>query len=258
MVEIAEEIGCPDCGAPLKIRPGEAIITCEYCGSDVNLAVGKKYFLKHSIIPATYDNQAIMGEIKSWMKKGFLKPSDLARRSKILGAELRFLPFFIVNVTATSSYEGVLTRTGLNLPKKGEFSKTYYWKVLGRRGSHFPTRSYEVPASGKADFNLSLLSKDGKFLNSELDEREAGEITTQEVKEHHKFLLSAEVDHITSIDTRVDIKNTEFLHAPVWFIKYEYGGKTYEVILDGATGDEITAEIPSMEKKGIFGKLFGT
>ena len=57
MVQIAEEIGCPDCGAPLKVKVGEAIITCEYCGSDVNMAVGKKYFLKHSIIPARYDNK---------------------------------------------------------------------------------------------------------------------------------------------------------------------------------------------------------
>lgn len=257
MVEIAQEIGCPDCGGPLKIKPGEAIITCEYCGSDVNLAVGTKYFLKHSIIPAKYDNQSIHNEVKSWMKKGFLKPGDLARKSKILGAELRFLPFFIINLSVKTNYRGVLTRTGLNINKDGEFSKTYYWKIMGRRGSHFPTRSYQIPASGKADFNLSLLSPDAKFLNSELDEKEAGEMAIQEVKEHHKFLLTSEVDHITSIDTVVDIKNTEFLHAPIWFVKYEYGGKTYELILDGATGEEIKAEIPPMEKKGVLGKLFG-
>ncbi len=257
MVEIAEEIGCPDCGAPLKIKAGEAIITCEYCGSDVNLAVGKKYFLKHSIISAKFDNSAIVKEVGSWMKKGFLKPSDLARKSKILNADLKFLPFFIINLSAKTSYEGVLTRTGQNIDKKGDFAKTYYWKIVGRRGTFFPTRSYQIPASGKSDFNLSLLSKDGKFLNSELDEKEAGEIAIQEVKEHHKFLLSSEVDHITSMNTQIDIKNTEFLHAPIWFINYEYGGKTYELILDGATGEEIKAEIPAIEKKGIFGKLFG-
>ena len=120
MVEIAKEIGCPDCGAPLKVKAGEAIITCEYCGSDVNMAVGTKYFLKHSIIPARYDRNAILKEIKSWMKKGFLAPGDLAKRSKIVHAELQFLPFFIVHLRASTKYKGILTRTGQNLEKSGD------------------------------------------------------------------------------------------------------------------------------------------
>jgi hypothetical protein len=258
MVQIAEEIGCPDCGAPLKVKAGEAIITCEYCGSDVNLAVGKKYFLKHSIIPCKYTKDGILKEVKSWMKKGFLKPSDLARKSRVVFVELRFLPFFVVHLTASTKYEGVFTRTGGNINKKGDIVKEYYWKVLGRRGSSFPTRSYEIPVASKADFNISLLSPEARFLNSEIDEKEAENTASQEVKEHQKFLLSTEVDHITDINTTVNIKNTEFLHAPAWFVKYEYRGKTYELIMDGATGDEIKAEIPPMEKKGVFGKLFGS
>ncbi len=97
MVEIAEEIGCPDCGAPLKVQAGDAIVTCEYCGSDVNLAVGSKYFLKHSIIPVKYDREAIVSVVRSWMGKGFLKPGDLARKYKVVSMELQILPMFIVH-----------------------------------------------------------------------------------------------------------------------------------------------------------------
>ena len=58
MVEIVQELSCPDCGASLKVKPGDAIVTCEYCSSDVNLAVGSKYFLKHSIVPPKFDEKA--------------------------------------------------------------------------------------------------------------------------------------------------------------------------------------------------------
>ena len=258
MVEIAQEIGCPDCGAPLNVRAGEAIILCEYCGSSVNLAVGTKYFLKHSIIPAKFDKKGMLAEVRSWMKKGFLMPSDLARKADIQSAVLRFMPFFIINVSVATKYSGVFTRTGANIEKKGEMLNEYYWKVLGRRGSSFPTRSYEVPASGKSEFNLSLLSPEAKFLNSEIDENEANQRAEQEIKEHQKFLLKNEVDHITEIDTQITVNNTEFLHVPVWYIKYEYRGKTYDLIMDGATGQEIQGQIPRMEKKGLMGKLFGT
>lgn len=258
MAEIAQEIGCPDCGAPLKVKAGLAIITCEYCGSDVNMAVGAKYFLQHSIIPAKFDKKAMLAEVRSWMKKGFLMPSDLHRKADIEFIELRFLPFFIIHVTAKSNYSGVFTRTGQNIDKKGEFSNEYYWKILGRRGSGFPTKSYEVPAAGKSEFNLSLLSPEARFINSEIDENEAVQKAEMEIKEHQKFLLRDEVDHITELDTQITVHNSEFLHVPIYYIKYGYRGKTYDLIMCGATGQEIKGEIPSMEKKGLMGKLFGT
>jgi hypothetical protein len=257
MVEIGQGMGCPECGAPLKVRAGEAIITCEYCGSAVNLAVGTKYFLKHTIIPSKITQDGAANAVKSWMKRGFLKPSDLARKSKIVSLELQFLPMFIIHAVGRTKYEGKLTRTGENIEKKGELDKEYYWKVLGRRASTFPTRSYEVPLSYKVDFDTSKLVDGARFLNSEMDEKEAESIAESEIKEHHRFLLQTELDVTHSLETTIEFKDTEFLHVPAWFVSYQYQGKIYELILDGATGDDIKAEIPSMEKKGLMGKLFG-
>jgi hypothetical protein len=36
-----------------------------------------------------------------------------------------------------------------------------------------------------------------------------------------------------------------YLHAPIWFIKYEYKGNTYQMIVDGATGLVLKGDIPS-------------
>jgi hypothetical protein len=40
-------------------------------------------------------------------------------------------------------------------------------------------------------------------------------------------------------------------------VTYEYRGKMYDLILDGATGEDIKADIPPVEGKGMFGKIFG-
>jgi hypothetical protein len=111
MTEIAEKVNCPNCGAPLKLEAGEVIITCEYCGNAMNMAVGKKYFLRHSIIPNNYSQEQISQMARQWMGGGFLKPEDLAKRATIRKLSLVFLPFFIIHVSAHSNYEGVLTRT---------------------------------------------------------------------------------------------------------------------------------------------------
>ncbi|MFO7618277.1 MAG: hypothetical protein R6W91_01240 [Thermoplasmata archaeon] len=236
MPEIVQKLSCPDCGGPLKVQAGDAIVTCGYCGSDVNLAVGSKYFLKHSIIPPKIGLDSIDAVIKAWMGSGFLKPDDLARKHRVVSKELQILPLFIVNAIAKSEYQGELTRTGYPTPKSGTLEKEYYWKVLGRRASAFPTRAYEVPLAAKADFEISRLVPGANFLNSEMDEAEAINIAKQEMEAHHRFLLEKELDVISSLSTSYDVRNTEFLHVPAWFITYQYNGKMYNLILDGATG----------------------
>lgn len=260
MTEIAEKVNCTNCGAPLKLDAGEVIVTCEFCGAALNMAVGRKYFLRHSIIPNKYTSEQISSMAKQWMASGFLKPEDLKRRSSIRESSLVFLPFFVVHVSAHSKYEGMLTRTGQNIPKKGDFTREYHWKILGRRASKFPTKEYEIPLSGKVDFDLAHVSKEAKFLNSEMDEKEAHSLLTQEIKEHHRYLLSSEMDILQSIDTALDIKNTEFVHAPVWFLKYDYKGKLYELLFDGASGNTIKGDIPAPDDtstKSFFKKLLG-
>jgi hypothetical protein len=260
MTEIAEKINCPNCGAPLKLEAGEVIVTCEFCATALNMAVGKKYFLRHSIIPNKYSQAQISEMARQWMGGGFLKPQDLARNAQIREISLTYLPFFVLHVTASSVYQGVFTRTGQNIPKKGDFTRDYHWKILGRRASKFPTKEYEIPLSGKVDFDLSHVKQNAKFLNAEMDEREAQTQLKQEIEGHHRFLLSSEVDVISEITTTLDIKNTEFVHAPAWFLKYEYNGKLYELIFDGASGVAIKGDIPAPDDtstKGFFGKLLG-
>ncbi|MDY6964761.1 MAG: zinc ribbon domain-containing protein [Halobacteriota archaeon] len=254
MVDVAETIDCPNCGAPLPLKAGEVIITCEYCGSAHNMAVGKKFFLKHSIIPNNYISDDIARIVKEWMGGGFLKPDDLVKRSEIQEIDLTFLPFFVISVVAYSRYEGVFTRTGENISKTGELKRAYNWKILGRRGSKFPTKEYEIPLSGKVDFDLSRISKEAKFLNAEMDEGEAKSMLEGEIDDHNKYLLSTEVDVIKSIETTLDVNNTEFVHAPVWEVRYEYVGKSYEMMLDGASGTVIRGDIPPPDTstKGFF------
>ena len=119
-----------------------------------------------------------------------------------------------------------------------------------------PTRAYEVPLAAKADFEISRLVPGANFLNSEMDEDEAVSIAKQEMEAHHRFLLEKELDVISGLVTTYDVRNTEFLHVPAWFVTYQYNGKMYNLILDGATGQDVKADIPQ-KGKGLFGGLFG-
>ena len=251
MSEIVSEIKCPNCGAQLNLSPGELVATCRYCGYTSVVGANVPFQLKHSLIVNNLNNARITQDLQDWMRSGFVKPGDLAKKSKLTMLELRYLPFWLVPLTATSTYEGLLERISPPTPRKGTIQKEYDWLVLGRKAAEFPTRDYRVPAEGKIPFDFTKIEEQAKFLNSELDSDEAVLRAKNEVEENQRFLLKQEVDQVTQFDTSFTVEKPTYLHAPLWFVQYEYKGKSYSAIIDGCTGSMIRGDIPQVDFKMI-------
>ncbi|HEX4920663.1 MAG TPA: hypothetical protein VFV92_07975, partial [Candidatus Bathyarchaeia archaeon] len=110
MSQIVSEIKCPNCGAQLNVSPGELVATCRYCGYTSVLGASTPFQLEHSLILNNFDQNRVIQDLQNWMRSGFMKPGDLAKKSKVTMLELRYLPFWLVPLTATSVYEGVIER----------------------------------------------------------------------------------------------------------------------------------------------------
>ncbi|MEM2972030.1 MAG: zinc ribbon domain-containing protein [Candidatus Bathyarchaeia archaeon] len=244
-MSIVQEIRCSNCGAPISFEPGEIIATCKYCGYTVVIETGKAFTFEHSMLLNRYDPQKIEAQVKSWMNSGFLKPPDLARKSKIVEKTLVYIPFWVITADVETIYKGVFERITPSIVKEGRIKKRYDWLILARKATNFPTREYDVPLEGKIPYNFAKIEGYAKTLNSEIDRDEAVEKAKQEIEAHHQYLAQQDVDRIIEIKNEIKVNQTVYLHAPVWFIKYEYKGKTYTLIMDGATGIAIKGDIPT-------------
>ncbi len=245
MNAVAQEIQCSHCGAPVQFNPGEIIATCKYCGFTTVIETGQAFTFEHSLILNKFDPASVEDPIKDWMASGFLKPSDLARKSKITEKNLVYLPFWVVSVEAKSSYKGIFERIAPAIVKEGTIDKEYDWLVLAREASGFPTREYEVPLEGKIPYDFRRIEGFAKVLNSEMDRDEALELTRQQIDTHHRFLLQQDVDRVVEMKTDVNLKQMVYLHAPVWFVKYEYKGGDFQLLIDAASGMALKGDIPS-------------
>lgn len=242
---VVEEIHCSHCGAPIPFKPGEILATCKYCGYTSVIETGQPFTFEHSLLLNKYDQASVDTPIMEWMRTGFLKPQDLARKSKIVEKNLVYLPFWVVSVEANSSYKGLFERITPAVVKEGKIQKEYNWLVLGRKATEFPTEEYNVPLEGKIPFDFRKIEGFAKVLNSEVDKDEAGELAKQQIDQHHRFLAQEDVDKIIDMNTSVDVKQVVYLHAPIWFVNFEYKGKLYQLLLDGASGTVIKGDIPS-------------
>ncbi len=244
-MSVVDVIKCPHCGAPIAFEPGEILATCKYCGFTVVIETGQTFTYEHSILLNKYDPVQVEEPIKEWMREGFMKPSDLERKANISQKELVYLPFWVVSVEAKSTYKGIFERITPAVTKEGTIEKDYEWLVLARKASEFPTREYNVPLEGKIAYDFRRIEGFAQVFNSEIDKAEAEEQAKAEIENNHRFLAQRDVDKIIEMKTEIKIEETVYLHAPIWFVKYEYKRKTYQLILDGSTGGVIKGDIPS-------------
>jgi hypothetical protein len=242
---VAENIKCSHCGAPVQFKPGEIITTCKYCGFTTVIQTGQAFVFEHSILFNNYSPEAMDNLIRDWMRSGFMKPSDLAKKAKITQKELTYLPFWVISCEASTKYKGIFERIAPAIVKEGEIKKKYNWLVLARQASDFPTQSYDVPLEGKVPYDFRKIEGYAKVLNSEVEKEQAVDMARQQIDVHHRFLLQEDVDRIVEATTNVTPKQMLYLHAPVWFIRYEYKGNSYQMLVDGAKGMVLKGDIPS-------------
>lgn len=245
MAAVAQNIKCSHCGAPVDFKPGEIVATCKYCGFTTVIETGVAFTFEHSVLPNRFDQTQIESPIKAWMQSGFLKPGDLAKKSKITQKNLVYLPFWVVSVEAKTTYKGVFERITPAIVKEGKLEKEYDWLVLARKASDFPIREYHIPLEGKVPYDFRKIEGFAKVLNSEVDRDSALELARTQIEAHQRFLLQQDVDKIIDFHMQFNLKQMVYLHAPVWFITYEYKRQTFQLLIDGASGTAIKGDIPS-------------
>jgi len=244
MPDLVESLRCPQCGGPLKLGPGDVIVTCPYCGTTSRLRSENPFLLRHGMLTARLDQAGAEGAIRAWLSGGFMKPADLVRASRVTALECVYVPFYVFEVDAKTTYSGVLTRTGTNERRAGVLPKDFFWKVLARRGSDFPTREYKLPLAYKVPFDTGGMVPGSRFLNAEFDEEEAVRIARDDVAAQQRELLKDLVDVVEDARTDAAVKDTEFLHAPVWLATYTYRDREYRIVLDAASGEIVRGDIP--------------
>ena len=124
-----------------------------------------------------------------------------------------------------------------------------YWKStakysLSRDFLAARIKSSELGQCRKIVFDFRKVEGFAKVLNSEIESDYAVEIAKQEIESLHQFLAKQDVDKVIEMKTDFEVGDAVYLHAPVWFIVYEYKGKRYNLLLDGATGTVIKGDIP--------------
>jgi ribosomal protein L37AE/L43A len=263
------ELKCPSCGAPITPEMGEAVVTCAYCGGTVSLAgTGWKAVTKHSMLmPSAMEPETAIAAIKAAMDQGMFHHHEF-EDSKIVDSKLQFVPFWIVPVSATTSftYQDMTASVGgtvgtiaaaellgsalgggrgggfvpfvvappVNATRQDQISGQYEFPIIAARGlAQFQPKDYQFALDSRQPFNRSAVPGGAPLLNGDLDQASA-----QQAARAHVMQLQAEAARkrhhmVQQIQTQCDTADPELVHVPIWRFVIDHKGQTVSYIIDG-------------------------
>jgi DNA-directed RNA polymerase subunit RPC12/RpoP len=253
------EYKCPHCDGPFEIPSISSTVVCPYCSTTVQLKTGE-VLKEHYVMRLQYSVDQIKERMLSWALKQLGVPKALENKADIKESRLVFWPFWIVEVEAVADYRGIqkkprfgesiekihsLRPNWVDVPEEGHIDIERDICVPAGKGVPKHLEHYKVPTRRKEFFQHDLVTDvGGEMQPIVIDRSEAITKARKEMEDLLEEEVKEEVDKITEMDSELQVPAVFLIHVPVWHITYSYSVRTYDALIDGASGRVIYLEYP--------------
>jgi DNA-directed RNA polymerase subunit RPC12/RpoP len=262
------QVSCSDCGASVNVSPGEQTAKCAFCGSQQVLAqeAPGTAIRPESLVPFKVDKAGANQKFEAWLGELWFRPSDLKKMAKLQEMGGVYIPFWTFDAWASSDWSA---DAGYHY-----YETEYYTDANGNQATRQIQRTRWVPASGqRQDFFDDTLVCASRGLPPELVSRFETFDTKQLTAYQPQFLAgwraesyavelmpawgsaqqrmgdvqrgrcSSDVpgDTQRNLTVRNEFSRVTFKHVllPIWIAAYRYGGKPYQFLVNGQTGEVV-------------------
>ena len=269
----AQELKCPACGAPVKPVFGDMVVTCDYCGASVTLGgAGWKAINKHTMLPLKVaDQDAALKAVREYVDTGLLH-HHVFEESKLSEAKLSYVPFWVLPVSATTTYQyqAVATSVGTTLgtmaaaevlggalggrgrgvpvipimagpvvnPTRAEtISGQFEYPVIAVKAmTQYQPKDYQFSLAERTIFDRKAIPTTTPILNGDLGEDAARQSATAYVQQLQSEAAHKKHSMVSQLQTKVDVSEGELLHVPLWYFQLDRKGAKTMVLIDGHAG----------------------
>jgi len=268
-----QALKCPNCGAPIKPAFGEMVISCDYCGASVTLGGdGWKEINKHTMLPLKIaDQNAALKAVQTFMDQGFFHRKDF-EESKIVESKLSFVPFWVVPVSASTTYQyqAVATTVGATAgtiaasallgsalsgrrggfavvpvfggpvvnPNRSEtISGQYEYPVIAVKGmTAYQPKDYQFGLTDRTFFDKKQIPDGTAILNGDLGEDAAKHAAQAFVQQLQSEAAHKKHSMVSQLRTQADVSDAELLHVPIYLFQLDRSGQKTSILIDAHAG----------------------
>ncbi|MFW9959287.1 MAG: hypothetical protein ACFFCT_14560 [Candidatus Odinarchaeota archaeon] len=248
-------IKCPNCDGMVEIPPQSSTVVCSYCNTTIQTRTG-------TILKENYMMQLQFGldeareKMLSWAMKQLGAPKGLDN-AEIKESMIIFWPFWVVEVEARADYQGIQKKPDF----KGEDTRrSVHYKKINETGHldferdiFIPANpdtpkallEYVIPTRRKEFFNMDkIIDVYGTTVPVQMDQGEAIKKASAIMKKALYDEALKEVDTIQEMKSDLQTPAVFLISVPIWHIKYTYNVRTYNALVDGASGRIVHLTFP--------------
>jgi len=258
-------VQCQSCQAVMVFEPERVGQNCEFCGSPalVDYKEIKAPIRPQGVLPFRVAGDRVRDEVRNWWKSKWFAPGRLARASLVDTLRSLYIPYWTFDAR-------------VHCPWTAEAGYYYYVTVegrdsQGRRTTRQERRTRWEPAAGAIDHFFDdeavpgtqglpidllrqiepfptdkLVAYDTAFLSGHVVEHyrvvllDAAQHAQDSMHAKLEALCASEVpgDTYRSLQIQPQYSGRTFKHVlvPVWLLTYNFGAKSFQVLVNGFTG----------------------
>ncbi len=247
---------CPNCDGPFELQPHSSTVVCPYCSTTVQVKTGE-VIKEIYIMRVQFDLDKVRDKMFSWATKQLGAPKDLEAKAEIKEGELVYYPFWVVEVEAKADYAGTQrkpdfgSRTSIskigwnNVHETGHIDIEQDIFVPAMKDTPKQLDNYVIPTKRKEFFSKDLIAESGgKLRPIQIDRDNAVDTAQRRMREILNVEARKEVDNITEMNASLNVPAVFLVHIPVWHVKYGYSLRSYDALVDAASGRVISLKFP--------------
>ncbi|NHJ13691.1 MAG: hypothetical protein EAX95_08440 [Candidatus Thorarchaeota archaeon] len=244
---------CPNCDGPFELAPHSSTVVCPYCSTTIQVKTGE--VIKESYVMRVQFNLTQVHEkLFSWASKQLGVPKDIEDKAEIKEKSLVYYPFWVVEVEAKADYSGVQKKpyfdagskiTWTDVVESGHIEIEQDVFIPAARGIPSQLERYIIPTRRKEFFSKEIVKNlGGELLGIQVDKDAAVESSKDKMKARILEEVLNEVDKVTAVREDINVPAVFLVHIPIWHIKYRYSVRTYDALVDAASGRVISLKFP--------------
>src|SRR6266702_1447554 len=126
--------------------------------------------------------------------------------------------------------------------KAMQMDDNYNFPIVALKAlTSYQPHDYQFSLQDRTLFDISQYPKGIKVLNGDISEDSAKYQAKTLVDELQSQKAHAKYHMIQQIQSQVDVSDTELLHVPIWFVRYDHKGNKIVLVVDGNSGNPINS-----------------
>jgi sarcosine oxidase delta subunit len=264
-VKTKKTVKCQSCYAISIFDPRRVAQNCDFCGSPSLIAAEdiKAPVRPNSLLPFQVPDTKVREMIRQWYGSHWLAPNKLGGKALTDTLHGVYLPYWTFDAQVDSVWQAESGEYYYVKDRQGNTQREVRWTHAEGQVEHF-FDDLLVPASRGVHASLleevspfpttkELVPYDPGYLSGwvveqyQIDLKYAAHAANESMEEtmHSYCARSVPGDTYRGLRVQSGYSEQTFKHVllPVWLLTYNYGAKSYQVLVNGYTG-KISGEYP--------------